>query len=93
VTADEEPYRVVFTAAAKRALSESLPEDVAVAAWDLISGGLAYSPHRSGKPLNEPFEGLHAARRGTYRITYRINDAAHTATLIAIKHRKDAYRP
>lgn len=93
MTPDNKPYRVVFTATAKRALPESLPEDVAVAAWELISGGLAHSPHRIGKPLNEPFEGLHAARRGTYRITYRINDAARTVTLVVIKHRKDAYRP
>jgi mRNA interferase RelE/StbE len=93
VTTADEPYRVIFTAAAKRAVSESLPEDVAAAAWELITGGITYCPHRVGKPLNEPFEGLHAARRGTYRITYRINDSARTVTVIAIKHRKDAYHP
>ncbi|WP_433219850.1 type II toxin-antitoxin system RelE family toxin [Microtetraspora malaysiensis] len=91
MTLAEEPYRVVFTATAKRALTDGLPEDVATAAWELITGTLAANPHRVGKPLNEPFERLHAARRGTYRVTYRMNHTTRTITVIAIKHRKDAY--
>jgi hypothetical protein len=30
------------------------------------------SPNRVGKPLEEPFDGYHSARRGTYRIIYRL---------------------
>ncbi|NLE98637.1 MAG: type II toxin-antitoxin system RelE/ParE family toxin, partial [Propionibacterium sp.] len=32
---------------------------------------------------------LHAARRGAYRIIYRID---HVVTIVAIEHRADAYR-
>jgi mRNA-degrading endonuclease RelE of RelBE toxin-antitoxin system len=87
-----EPYRLVVTASARRALSDRLPEDVAAAAWELISGDLVIGPHRVGKQLDEPFEGLWAARRGTYRVVYRINDRARTVTIISVRHRKDAYR-
>lgn len=34
-------------------------------------------------------EGLHSARRGDFRIIYRISDAV---TIVAIEHRADAYR-
>ena len=85
-------YRLVVTAPARRALAETMPEDVAVAAWELINGALIAEPHRVGKPLLDPFEGLHAARRGPYRVVYRIDDRGHTVTIISIKHRKDAYR-
>lgn len=57
-----------------------------------MNGDLLTGPHRVGKPLLQPFEGLHAVRRGTYRVVYRIDDKARTVTIIVIKHRKDAYR-
>jgi mRNA-degrading endonuclease RelE of RelBE toxin-antitoxin system len=50
---------------------------------ELISGALAAEPWRVGKPLHEPYEGLHVAGRGTYRIVYKIHED---------KHRADAYR-
>ena len=89
----EVQYRLVVTASARRALADLLPEDVAAAAWELVNGALIAEPHRVGKPLMEPFEGLHAARRGTYRVVYRIDDHVGTVTVLSIKHRKDAYRP
>ena len=41
---------------------------------ETIDGPLTANPHRVGKPLDEPFDGYHSARRGTYRIIYRINE-------------------
>lgn len=33
-----------------------------------------------------------SARRGTYRIIYRIDDDTHTVAVVDIDHRRDAYR-
>ncbi|WP_408665024.1 type II toxin-antitoxin system RelE family toxin [Jatrophihabitans sp.] len=34
----------------------------------------------------------HSARRGTYRVIYRIDDQKLTVTVVAVVHRNDAYR-
>ncbi len=38
-------YGIALTKAAKRALTESLPEPVAIAGWEFIRGPLAENPH------------------------------------------------
>ncbi len=81
-------YDVAWTPTAKRAL-QRLPEKVAAAAVEFIYGPLARNPHRVGKALRIELEGLHSARRGDYRIIYRIDE---TVTVVAIDHRADAYR-
>lgn len=63
---------------------------VALAALALIAGDLAENPHRVGKALQAPLDGLHSARRGDYRILYRID--GHVITILDVKHRRDAYR-
>jgi mRNA interferase RelE/StbE len=40
---------------------------------------------------DEPFDD-HSARRGTYRIIHRIDEAKHQAEIHSIRHRRDAYR-
>ncbi len=84
----EAPFRIAWTPTAKRALSR-LPEKVAAAAVEFIYGALAQNPHRVGKPLRRELEGLHNARRGDFRIVYRISDVV---TIMAIDHRADIYR-
>jgi mRNA-degrading endonuclease RelE of RelBE toxin-antitoxin system len=42
-----------------------------------------------GKALRFELDGLHAARRGDFRVIYRITDVV---TIVAIEHRSDAYR-
>ncbi len=83
-------YEVVFTPAARRAL-DTLPMTDALASLALISGDLAANPHRVGTALQPPLEGRHSARRGDYRILYRIGD--QVITILDVKHRRDAYRP
>jgi mRNA interferase RelE/StbE len=61
-------------------------------AWELITGALADDPWRVGKPLHGPYEGLHAARRGTYRVLYKIDEGKHAIEIRSIRHRADAYR-
>jgi mRNA interferase RelE/StbE len=88
----ERPYTVIFSRQARRNLHENLPLDVAAAAMETIDGPLATGPHRVRKPLDEPFDGYHSARRGTYRIIYRINEDKHTVEIHSIRHRRDSYR-
>ena len=64
---------------------------VALAALALIAGDLAENPHRVGEALQAPLDGLHSARRGDYRILYRID--GRVITILDAKHRRDAYRP
>jgi len=85
-------FAIAWTAAARRALTR-LPEKVAVAVIEFLYGSLADSPHRVGKPLKLGLEGLHSARRGDYRVIYRIDDSQHLVTVLAIEHRSDIYRP
>jgi len=81
-------FEIAWTPAAKRALAR-LTEKVAVAAIEFIYGPLAENPRRVGKPLRFELEGLHTARRGDYRVIYRIDDVV---TIAAIEHRADVYR-
>ncbi|KGN38534.1 type II toxin-antitoxin system RelE family toxin [Knoellia subterranea] len=83
-----EPSDVAWTPTAKRAL-QRLPEKVATAAIEFIYGPLAQNPHRVGKALRFELEGLHSARRGDYRVIFRIE--VHV-TIVAIEHRADSYR-
>ena len=85
-------YRLRIARPAARALTELLPETVAAAAYEFITGPLLDDPHRVGKPLGPPLEPAWSARRGTYRILYQVNDAQHIVEVTAVRHRSDAYR-
>lgn len=80
---------IAWTRTAKRSL-ERLPEKVATAVVEFIYGALAENPERVGKALRFELEGLHSARRGDYRVIYRIE--ATRITMVAVEHRADAYR-
>lgn len=88
----EERFELVISPTARRQLTERLPESVAFAAYDFIVGPLLDNPHRVGKPLRPPLEDRHSARRGTYRVIYRIKDEQHRVTVVGVVHRSDAYR-
>jgi mRNA interferase RelE/StbE len=85
-------YRLIIAPSARRQLTETLPEAVASAAYELVVGPLLDNPHRVGKQLQPPLTDRYSARRGTYRITYRIDDQQLTVTVLTIRHRSDAYR-
>lgn len=86
------PYSVILSGQARRNIRENLPLAVAFAAMETIERSIAVNPHRAGKPLDDPFDGYHSARRGTYRIIYRIDEAKHQVQIHSIRHRRDAYR-
>jgi mRNA interferase RelE/StbE len=85
-------YTVQWSTPARRAIGKELPEAVAAAAIELITGPLRQAPHRVGKPLHRPFAGIWSARRATYRVLYRIDDASSTVTIETIRHRRSAYQ-
>ena len=84
-------YRVEWAPSAKRDLSR-LPEKVATAVVEFIYGGLADNPQRVGRALHLELAGLHSARRGDFRVIYRINEAEGRVTVTLIDHRADVYR-
>jgi mRNA interferase RelE/StbE len=88
----EPGYAIAWAAPARRALAR-LPEQVAAAVVEFLYGSLAANPHRMGKPLRLELQGLHSARRGDYRVIYRIDDHHRRVEVVAIEHRADIYRP
>lgn len=85
-------FRVVVTRTAGRQLVEHVPEAVAAACIELVFGPLAGNPHRVGAPLRAPFAGQWRARRGEYRVRYRIDETENIVYVLDIDHRRDAYR-
>jgi mRNA-degrading endonuclease RelE of RelBE toxin-antitoxin system len=92
VNDDQETYLLAITPTARRQLTDHLPEVVAAAAYEFIVGPLLDRLHRVGKRLRAPLDDQHSARRGTYRVVYRIDDDTHTVTVLDVAHRRDAYR-
>jgi len=88
---DAEPYGVVLSPGARRALSERLPAAAAFAAWAFIKGRLCEEPRRVGAPLQAPLQGLWRTRRGEYRVRYRIDEEKHEIVVMDVDHRRDAY--
>jgi len=86
-------YEIVLTPPARRALTDALPEVVAAAAIEFLTGALVQQPYRVGKPLRQDLTGVWSARRGTYRVLYRIRDDLREVVALRIEHRRDAYRP
>ena len=85
-------FRLIVAPTARRQLAETLPEAVASAAYEFVLGPLLDNPHRVGKQLQPPLADRYSARRGTYRVIYRVDDQKLTVTVLTIMHRSDAYR-
>ena len=77
---------------AARAISDDLPEPVAWAVIELITGPLLENPQRVGRELRDELTGIWSARRGDFRVLYRIDDARHEVHILRIDHRRDVYR-
>lgn len=85
-------FEVRFTAAARRSLN-TIPPRVLSAVVEFTFGDLARQPRRVGKPLRDDLAGLFSARRGPYRVLYRIDDAARIVSIVRVDHRADVFRP
>ena len=84
-------YRAVLAASAVRSL-RTVPPRVAEPLVAFIFGSLADNPRRRGKPLQRELEGRWAARRGDYRVLYRLDEDTKTMYVLKIGHRSNVYR-
>jgi len=92
-TEDPGEYELVLTPPARRALTGKLPEPVATAVIEFLTTSLIRQPYQMGKPLRDDLAGVWSARRGTYRVLYRIRDDLHEVKILRVEHRRDVYRP
>ena len=84
-------YDVAWTPTAQRDLSR-LPEKVATAVVEFVYGSLAASPFVVGGELHFELEGHRSARRGDFRVIYRVDTDDSRVDIVAIGHRSDVYR-
>lgn len=92
MSSDDE-YELVLTSPARRALTDVLPEAVAGAVIEFLTTALVQQPRQVGKPLRGDLVGVWSARRGTYRVLYRLRDESREVIVLRIEHRRDVYRP
>lgn len=85
-------FRVVVTRTAARQLAERLPEGVAAACVEFLYGPLAENPGRVGASFRPPFAGQWRARRGEYRVRYRLDEPEQVIYVLDIDHRRHPYR-
>jgi mRNA-degrading endonuclease RelE of RelBE toxin-antitoxin system len=88
-----EPYGLQVSASTARTIQHKLPEGVAAAVIEFITGTLLDEPHRVGKALRYELDGVRSARRGAFRVLYEIDDARREITVLRVEHRADVYRP
>ncbi|WP_428339101.1 type II toxin-antitoxin system RelE family toxin [Mycobacterium sp.] len=88
----DQPYSVEAAGSARRDL-QRLPGKVATAIVEFITGQLANNPQRLSKPLRGDLDGYHSARRGDYRVVFRIDEDERSLVVVGIKHRAHIYRP
>ena len=88
-----DPYELILTPPARRAITERLPEAVAAAVINFLTTTLVNDPHRVGKPLRGDLAGIWSARRGSYRVLCQLHQDAREVIVLRIEHRRDAYRP
>jgi mRNA interferase RelE/StbE len=84
-------WRLQVAASAERSLAR-LPASLAAAIVEFMVGPLCEEPERVGKSLLRELDGYHSARRGAYRIVYRIVPDDRTVRVVRIEHRSDVYR-
>lgn len=88
---DGQPWRVDLTSPAVRDLNR-IPPRYASAIVEFLTTVLATNPPRVGKPMQGELVGLHSARRGNYRVLYRIDQDLETVFVVRIDHRGRIYR-
>ncbi len=86
-----EGYRLQVAGPAARAIAKRLPEAIAAAVVEFTTGPLLDNPHQVGAALRGPLDGTYAARRGSYRILYVVDDQ-QVVTVRDVDHRADVYR-
>lgn len=91
MTSCDAPWSVQLSPGAVRAL-DRLPHKVAVAIAEFVTATLPADPYRLSKPLRFEFEGWRVARRGDYRVTFRVLEDDRVLSIGRIEHRAHVYR-
>ncbi len=86
------PYELLVSGPAARTISEDLPEAVAAAVIELITGALLENPQRVGRELRNELTGIWSARRGAFRVLCEFDESLQQVHVIRIDHRRDVYR-
>lgn len=84
----EASYELVVARPAARTIAERLPETVSAAGIEFITGALLENPKRVGRELRNELAGIRSARRGTYRVLYRIDEKEQTVTVLRVDHER-----
>jgi mRNA-degrading endonuclease RelE of RelBE toxin-antitoxin system len=87
----ERDFSIRWTSTAQRDLRR-LPEKIATAVVEFVYGSLADNPERVGRELQLELAGCHTARRGDYRVIYRIDRPPGVVLIMHVDHRADVYR-
>ncbi|TIC87646.1 type II toxin-antitoxin system RelE/ParE family toxin [Nocardioides sp. GY 10113] len=64
-----------------------VPPRIVPAIIEFLYGDLSRDPRRVGKPLQRELEGFWSARRGPYRVIYRIDDGELVVLVIRVDQR------
>lgn len=84
-------WRLDVRPRAQRQLAR-LPQKIAAAAAEFITGPLLGNPHRVGGPLRDEYAGQYSAHRGRdWRVRYRVDEDTHMVIVLDISHRSDTY--
>lgn len=84
-------FELKVAASAERQLA-TLPGRFASAIVEFLTGPLLDEPFRVGKPLRGELAGYMVARRGAYRVVYRVEPDPPAVIVVRIDHRSDVYR-
>lgn len=83
---------MVFVGGIDRVTS-GLPKKVVAMIIKFCNGRLTEDPYAAGKPMKGSRAGTYSARRGQYRIIYRIDDDLIIVEVLRAGHRSGVYRP
>ncbi len=88
---DDTTWTVRLSPSAVRSL-DRLPLKIASAIAEFVTETLPRNPYRMSKPLRFEFEGWRVARRGDYRVTFRLIEDDQVLCIGRIEHRAHTYR-
>lgn len=86
-----EPWRLVLTGAARRDLNSVSPGRAVFPILETLNA-IAANPQRMGKALGFQHEGSYVARRGPFRVIYKLDESRRLVQVTAIGHRSHVYR-
>jgi mRNA interferase RelE/StbE len=85
-------WEIRLSPRAARALAIDLPEAAVAACLNFLRDVLAVNPYRVGRQLRPPLRPAYSARRGDYRVIYRVSAEPPLVEVLRIEHRRHAYR-